>query len=106
LIHRLAKFFVAFSRAQQYEILNLIVRKLALAKNRVRKLGRPAHGYFEADCRLRAWGRRLPVSAGAARNAPRPGPFRLLNLARPLRLGIIAAGVFVRGAIAEEGASP
>src|SRR5205807_9517675 len=41
-VHGLPKFFVAFAGAQQDEIFDFVVGKLALAKHRVCKFGRPS----------------------------------------------------------------
>src|SRR2546430_266716 len=67
LVHRLAKFLVAFAGAQQDEILDLIIGKFALAKHRVRKSRRSTSGNLEADRRLRARCRGLAVAARTAR---------------------------------------
>ena len=97
LIHGLPKFFVAFARAQQDEVFDLVVRKFALAKNRVRKFRLATDRNFEANRGLHRWRGGLAVAAGTARDAPRPAALRLFILGS--RFGIIAAGVFVRGAI-------
>ena len=103
LVHRLPKFLVAFAGTQQDEILDFVVGKFALAEHRIGNLCRSADGNFEADGRLRAWRRRFPVAASAAREAPRPAALRLLIPARLVRLGVIPAGIFVGRAVAKEG---
>src|SRR5260370_14641117 len=54
---------------------------------------------FEADRRLQIGSRWFSVAAGAARDAPRPASFWLIVLRR---FGVIAAGVFFRGAVTQE----
>src|SRR5262249_43335844 len=105
LVHGLPEFLAALARTQQDEILDFIVRKLALAEDRVRKFGRSTEWDFEANRRLCSWRRRFPIAAGAARDAPRPATLWLLILARLIWLGVIASGVFVRRTVAEKRAA-
>ena len=102
LVHGLPKFFVAFAGAQQDEIFDFVVGKLALAKHRVCKIGRPANGHLKANRGFRAGGRGLAVAAGAARNPARSASLWLFVLGG---LGVIAAGIFVGGTVTGERAA-
>src|SRR5260370_30774878 len=80
LVHRLPKLYVAFSRAQQHEIFNLVVGELRLSKHGIEKLCCAAHGYLEANRRLRVRSRRSTLAARTPRDAPRSTTFRLFVL--------------------------
>src|SRR5437870_4216860 len=102
LVHGLPKFFVAFAGAQQDEIFDFVVGKLALAKHRVCKFGRPSNGHPKADRGFRPGRRGLAAAAGAAGNAARSASFWLFILSG---LGVIAAGISVRRTVTEERAA-
>src|SRR5205807_7474215 len=89
-VHGLPKFFVALAGAQQDEIFDFVVGKLALAKHRVCKFGRPSNGHPKADRGFRPGRRGLAAAAGAAGNAARSASFWLFILSG---LGVIAAGI-------------
>src|ERR1700680_3753564 len=102
LIHRLTEFFVALSGAQQHEILDFIVGKFALAKNRVEKFGRAAGWHAKTNRRLSARSRRLAVAASAADHAAWARRFRLVILRFN---GVVAAGITLRRAITQKRAA-
>ncbi len=99
LIHGLAEFLIAFSGAQQDKILDFLIRKLAFTEHRVDKFSRFTQRHFEAHRRLHARCRRFAIAARTARDAARPASLGFLVLRR---FGVIASGIFFRGAITQK----
>src|SRR2546422_652933 len=99
LVHGLAEFFVTFAGTQEHEVLDFLVRKLALAKNRVEEFCSAAQGNLETDRGLYTGIRRPSIAAGAARDAARPATLRFFVLSW---FRVISAGIFFRGAVTQK----
>ncbi len=99
LIHGLAEFLLTFSGAQQDKVLDFLVRKLAFTEHRVDKFRRFTQRNFEAHRWLHTGSRRFAIAARTARDAAWPASLWFLVLRR---FGVIASGIFFRGAVTQE----
>src|ERR1700751_541281 len=95
LIPGLPEFLIPFAGAHEDEVFDLVIGKFAFAENGVEKLGSATEWHLEPKGWSHARSGRLAIAAGATGHATDFGGIRAF-------LGMIAADVFFRGAVAEK----
>src|ERR1700675_3967284 len=98
MVHRLAKFFVTLSGAEQHEVFDIVVREFGIAEYHVVKSCFSGEGDFKANCGPGSRRGRNAIAAAAANHAANLAAFGAI-------FGVIAADIFFRGAVTEKSGS-